>query len=242
MYRLAKATNTMFVITATAVTFFAAHVASAQTAPLASWTGIYVGAYAGGAFGDTSMHLVPGPGELALAPGATTSANISPQGFVGGGLIGYNLQLPSSIVLGGEFDVGGDTASDTGTTVTAPGFPATNKVSEPWDLRARARAGWADGQFLPFLAAGLSVTRANLDLVFPCSGVTYTDSVSKTLVGFNVGAGVDYAISQNVIARLEYIFDDFGSPQFATAKPDWNDRSFSSFNNNTVRLAIAYHF
>ena len=48
------------------------------------------------------------------------------------------------------------------------GIPTYNKLSEPWVFRARARLGWAMGPLLPFIAGGLSVTQAKLDLTFPC--------------------------------------------------------------------------
>jgi outer membrane immunogenic protein len=222
----------------------ATHVSSAQAqnAPGVVWTGFYAGVHAGGVFGDTNMHLVPGGYDTVFAPGSVTQANSSPSGFTGGGLAGFNYQFASSLVLGAEAEIGGSTASATSVTVSTPGWPATNKLSEDLNARFRMRMGYAIGEWMPFIAGGLSLTYANLDLTFPCSGVIYTDHKSKTLTGFNVGAGVEYAISSHISTRLEYIFDDYGSPQIATTKPDWNDRKFTTFNNSTVRMAISYRF
>jgi opacity protein-like surface antigen len=95
----------------------------------------------------------------------------------------------------------------------------------------------------------VSVTEAKLDLTFPCPnnpspGLTtvYTTNASKNFTGFNVGAGIDWAITPNVIARLEYIFDDYGSPTITTAKWDWNDRKLTDYYDNTVRVALAFKF
>ena len=222
-----------------------------------SWTGFYIGAYAGGSFGNTNMQEFNGPGELAFLPGAITSTNINPDAFVGGGFVGYNYEFPSSIVLGGEVEGGGSTASATGATYSGvhPGpavldhIPTYNKLTEPWDFRARARLGWATGMLLPFIAGGLSVTQENLDLTFPCPNfpapgvTTYTANTSKTLVGFNIGAGIDWAITPNIIARAEYIFDDYGSPTFnEDGTQGWNNRKLSNLENNTGRLALSYKF
>ncbi len=231
--------------------------ASPAPAPF-SWTGFYVGAYAGGSFGNTNMQEINGAGELAFLPGQATNANIDPDLFTLGGFAGYNYQFPSSFVLGGEIEFGGNTGSATGTTFSGviPGAPAIedniptyNKLSLPWDFRARVRMGWAVGTVMPFIAGGLSVTEANLDLTFPCPNfpapgvTTYTANSSQTLTGFNIGAGIDWAITPNIIARAEYIFDDFGSPNFSEdATQGWNNRKLSNLQNNTFRLALAYKF
>ena len=224
-----------------------------------SWTGGYIGVYAGGSVGGTNMQEENGPGELAFIPGQKTSTNIDPDAFVYGGYAGYNYQFPASqIVAGGEVEFGGSTGSATGATNSGviPGappildnIPTYNKLNLPWNFRARARLGYALGNFLPFVAAGLSVTEAQLDLTFPCPNfpapgvTTYTANTSKTLTGFNVGAGVDWAITPNVIARAEYIFDDFGTPSFSEdASQGWNNRRLSNLENNTFRLAVAYKF
>ena len=89
------------------------------------------------------------------------------------------------------------------------------------------------------------MTDASLDLVFNCPPEPYgyySTNTSKTLTGFNVGGGIDWAITPNVIARVEYIFDDYGSPTFSTPKPDWNDRKLTDFYDNTVRVALAFKF
>ena len=223
-----------------------------------SWTGAYGGVYAGGSFGGTNMQELNGPGELAFVPGQATSVNIDPSGFVAGGFAGYNYQFPSSVVLGGELEAGGSSASAKGSTYSGviPGeppilnnIPTYNKLNLPWDFRARARLGWADGAFLPFIAGGLSVTEAQLDLTFPCPNfpapgvTTYTTNSSKTLTGFNIGAGLDWAITPNIIARAEYIFDDYGTPSFPEdGTLGWNNRKLSNLTDNTFRLAIGYKF
>jgi outer membrane immunogenic protein len=246
MKRLLAGLTVSVLITPAVAADMATPYLKAPLPPVWSWTGLYVGAYAGGTYGNTNMSLIPGAGELAFAPGAVSSTNISHNGFVGGALVGYNFQLPSSFVLGGEFEFGGNSTSGSGTTVSgAPGFlPTTNNFDQSWDLRARARLGLANGPFLPFIAGGLSVTRADLDLLFICPGLgTFIADSSKTLTGFNVGAGFDYAVSQHVTARLEYIFDDYGSHTIAEdGTQGWNDRSLSSFMNHTVRAAVAYRF
>ncbi len=222
-----------------------------------SWTGGYFGIYAGGSFANSNMQEINGPGELAFIDDQKTSANLDPDAFVLGGYVGYNYEFPSLFVLGAEVEGGGSFGSTTGVTNSGfhPGppeldyIPTYNKFSTPWDFRARARLGYAFGQVLPFIAGGLSVTQADLDLTFPCPNfpapgvTTYTSNTSKVLTGFNIGGGIDWAITPNVIARAEYIFDDYGSPTFnEDGSQGWNNRKLSNLYNSTARVAVAYKF
>jgi len=91
----------------------------------------------------------------------------------------------------------------------------------------RARAGWALGNFLPYGFAGLAVGMANSLVSATVSGVeypsgggtpipfSYTGSVSgngQVMVGFDVGAGLDIALTPNLFLRGEYEFVDFAPP------------------------------
>ena len=257
----------LFILASVMVGISSAHAADLPTSKSAppppapmpfNWTGAYVGVYAGGSIGGTNMQELNGPGELAFVPGQATSVDINPGGFVGGALAGYNYQFPSSLVLGGELEFGGSSASAKGSTYSGiiPGeppvlnnIPTYNKLNLPWDFRARARLGWAYGAFLPFIAGGVSVTEAQLDLTFPCPNfpapgvTTYTANTSHTLTGFNVGAGLDWAITPNIVARAEYIFDDYGTPSFPEdGTQGWNNRKLSNLENNTFRVGLGYKF
>jgi outer membrane immunogenic protein len=119
---------------------------------------------------------------------------------------------------------------------TKDNIPIDYKLSESWVFRARGRVGYAMGSFLPFVAGGVSVTKATLDLSvsspnFPHPGMTiYTVGASRTLPGFNIGAGVDWAVTQNIILRAEYIYDRY------------EYRNLANNNVSTVRLAAAFKF
>ena len=101
--------------------------------PVFSWTGFYVGLNAGGGFKADS-----GAGEFS--------------GVVGGGQIGYNLQLAPMFVVGLEADFQG-TSLGSNTGWLAP------KVSLPWFGTVRGRAGVHP---VRFQAAGLRHGRLRL--------------------------------------------------------------------------------
>ena len=98
--------------------------------PIFTWTGIYVGAQIGGAWGSGSSHF------NAFDPDTDTfvdrSFGGSPSGVIGGGHVGFDYQIPtwnwfssSGVVIGVEGSVDGSSLSKT-TTVTLPGIFLTS--------------------------------------------------------------------------------------------------------------------
>jgi len=58
--------------------------------------------------------------------------------------------------------------------------------------------------------------------------------------GYTLGAGVDYAATDNVILRVEYRFTDFGN---RTESLDFgNAKETNRLRTNEIRMGIAYKF
>src|SRR5882672_9624928 len=73
-------------------------------APISNWTGAYIGVNAGYAWGDSeaaTTTLSPPPAYFAAssvpAIAAAGAQTINPNGFTGGGQLGYNWQMGSSV-------------------------------------------------------------------------------------------------------------------------------------------------
>jgi outer membrane immunogenic protein len=83
-----------------------------EPAPIATWTGSYVGLNAGGTFGGsdnidvTTASLGPGFSPAYGAAG-TGTGNSNFGGFIGGGQIGYSYQFSPAVVVGVEADIQG---------------------------------------------------------------------------------------------------------------------------------------
>jgi outer membrane immunogenic protein len=78
----------------------------APPAPVYNWTGWYVGVNAGAGFGNVKTNFngdpfIWGGGGGPIAPGFGFSDRESPDGFIGGGQIGYNWQYFPPHCLGG---------------------------------------------------------------------------------------------------------------------------------------------
>jgi outer membrane immunogenic protein len=57
--------------------------------------------------------------------------------------------------------------------------------------------------------------------------------------GYALGAGVEYALTQNISVKGEYLFTSFGSQGVFGGTPDF---AYSGLNASLVRAGINYHF
>lgn len=189
-----------------------------------TWTGGYLGGQVGYAWDDGGGHQVGGPGFT----------HIEPEGFIGGVYLGYNYQMSNNIVLGAEIDViysdvDGDGQAYQGPGVPAPGIIISQELN--WSAAARARLGYAVDRFLPYIAGG--VTFGDIDLSSP----VVSGSVGDTFSGWTIGAGAEYAFTDNVIGRAEYRYSDFGSEIMQVGAEAEVD-----LTTNEIRFGIAYKF
>ena len=60
------------------------------------------------------------------------------------------------------------------------------------------------------------------------------------MIGWNIGAGIEYAATDNLILRAEYRYTDFGSKTFHGL---WGeDEGKIKLRTNDIRLGVAYKF
>lgn len=177
------------------------------------WTGIYVGGNLGWEFGNFDNR--------------TTGANLDTDtnGVAGGLYAGYNYQITPNIVVGAEADF---TLSDIEDTKSGGGTTLTSKSD--WNSNFRARVGYSFDRYLIYGAGGLALA----DLEVEGNG----DSDSKTALGWTLGVGGEAAITNNVTAKLEYVYQDFGDQDF-----NLNGQGVSSdFSDQQVRVGLGYKF
>lgn len=184
------------------------------------WTGGYVGLQAGYAWG--SSHFDFGPGDY---------ANPDPDGFLGGIYAGYNHQFDNNVVLGIDADIAYahlegsefafNPAGEQSTAISVAG-------DVQWTAALRARAGYAMDRFMPYVAGGLAFAHYEVTI----NGQNISDSA--TLTGWTIGAGAEYAFTDNLLGRAEYRYSDFGSEAVSTGTVD--------LSTHDIRLGIAYKF
>ena len=223
---------------------------AAAAQPAVSWNGAYVGALAGAQFGGASFAL---PGDTA---DVLQSDHASKTAFAYGGLVGFNATV-GGVVLGLEGDlmnanktrsVVACTAVDGCFTSAHDSFTTYNNLHQTLNGHIRARAGVASGGNLFYVAGGYSVAKTRLDLIGDCYDpanppvpTVYTYSRSKTVSGYNIGAGVEHAVGAHLLVRAEYLYDGYGHQTYAGDGAEWNDRRIALHDSN-LRLGVSYRF
>jgi outer membrane immunogenic protein len=172
--------------------------APALAAPVYDWTGFYIGGFGGGGYGNHNLDNATGPAGF-----ANYTANYSSQGELAGGEAGYNVQS-GRYVFGVEGDLfwsnikGDDTFA----------LGSNDATSLRWGGTVRARSGFTIDRWLMFFTGGWAygdLVHTNTD---PVNGV---DQFANHRNGLTGGGGIAYALTDNIIGKLEYRYYDFGA-------------------------------
>jgi outer membrane immunogenic protein len=203
-------------------------------APVYNWSGIYIGANGGYAFG-TSSWSDPGtaiPAGLGLPAGAISTANFSPNGWLAGGTIGGNYQFWGGAVLGLEGDF--DWTNINGTTTNAPCAFSGCETKADWLSTVRGRAGWAIDRVLLYGTGGAAF--APVQAGFNGGGPGFS---SSTEFGWTAGAGLEFAFAPNWTVKAEYLYVDFGT---STCTTDCFGNTSVKLTENLIRAGLNFKF
>ncbi|MFA5898946.1 MAG: outer membrane protein [Hyphomicrobium sp.] len=185
-----------------------------------NWQGLYLGANAGYGWGnDNAAYYGPGGG-----------GSLNPDGWYGGGQIGYNAQF-DWLVLGLEADLQGADISDS-TTLSGGFSNVTTDID--WFSTLRGRIGVAAGSTLIYFTGGWAFADLNQTVNTP------TVSMSKDGVetGYTVGGGVEWAIAPNWSVKTEYLYVDLGEQTLSGPSGTYTtDTDF-----HTARVGLNYRF
>ncbi len=162
--------------------------------PQFTWSGGYVGLQGGGAWAD---------GDLSI-PGDSSTKNLN--GGLFGAFAGWNWEA-GNIVYGVEGDLYYNW-NDGHKNV----FGVRGNVGTDWAGSIRGRLGYTFDKAMIYGTAGWATTRGFIDLP--------GDDDKNTYNGWTVGAGLDYAVTDNIFARGEYRFNDYGSSDFSGVEMD----------------------
>lgn len=184
-----------------------------------NWSGAYLGAQLGHSWAkddETEENLQSG------------SVETDPDGFLGGVYAGYNWQFPSNLVLGAEADI-----AYTGIDGSAVN-PAGTTFRQEWNWlgAVRGRVGYAFDRFLPYVAGGFAFGQVEASAA--TGGVAFY-SKTATATGWTLGAGAEYAFSDDWIGRLEYRYTDFG-------RTNVGDIQTGDVSMHDIRVGISYKF
>ncbi len=163
--------------------------------PSFSWDGAYAGASVG-------YHRSSGTGHY-----NTTTDIVSGHGATIGAFVGYNAEVMPSVVVGLDAELGYDT-----TRAQTNSFGTI--LSGGLETSVRARLGYAMDRTLLYVAGGYTGATIKLN-----QGAF---AANNWLNGWTIGAGADYAVTDQVFVRGEYRYSRFGA----------KDMSFANVNNH----------
>ncbi|MGH6670968.1 MAG: outer membrane protein [Xanthobacteraceae bacterium] len=179
--------------------------------PAFNWGGIYIGINGGGSWvsqGNTNFTCT-GPGCLA-ATKTSSGQSFNNGGFGGGGQIGFNYQT-GQVVFGLEADADylSNKSSVTGTDFA--GGNVTHAYSTDFLSTVRGRLGFAWDRALIYGTGGLAMADYQVQRTqntAPFGGLAAagtSQNVSNFRLGWAAGAGVEYAFTDSITGRVEYL-------------------------------------
>jgi outer membrane immunogenic protein len=229
-----------------------AYAADFESDVIYDWTGVYGGVHAG--FIQANVNVDAHTRRLIEGEPTTDRLNLSYErdvdGFVGGALGGVNFQA-GYFVFGLDMDFGGVAAGDGEGTAHAKGTVGGEFIEEDvhfqhgmdWDAHVRGRLGFAMDRVFVYGAGGLAI--ADFD-VKSNRGLQSDQDIDDGghATGWSAGGGLEYAITENLLIRAEYLHDDFTEEGgiCRTVANDCLDNVKIDFTNNIFRVGVSWKF
>ncbi len=185
-----------------------------------SWDGFYLGGQAGfgRAFADHTSQI-PG-NDLTLS------------GALFGVKAGFNTHLANQVVGGLEADL--NWAGITGQDTTLFGEP-THTIN--WLGSFRGRLGYDAGRVLPYLTGGIAAGQATRETTF---GTPPANTATATHIGWTVGAGAEFAVTDALSVDLQYRYTDLGSRVYDWSGPGTDPTVH--LTAHTITAGLNWHF
>jgi outer membrane immunogenic protein len=184
----------------------------APVAPTYDWSGFYVGVFGGGGFGNNNVNNAFG--SLGLA---NYTANFASQGGMGGGEIGYNAQS-GVLVIGIEAQ--GFWSGIKGSDATGfnsglyPGVTGIDANKLQWGGSLVARGGLTVDRLMLFFTGGWAfgdIQHTDTNVTSVLAPVGAVDRFTAHGNGLTAGGGLAFAITNNLIGKIEYKYYSFNT-------------------------------
>jgi outer membrane immunogenic protein len=201
--------------------------------PPYNWGGIYFGINGGYGFGGSTW-TAP---ATSTCPNCT-SGSFDTDGFLIGGTVGVNFQ-PHDFVFGAEADLDWTKINGSVALTNTLCGTASCQTANDWLGTVRSRFGLAVNRFFVFGTAGGAFGNIQAGRNPPGS---YD---SSTQFGWTAGVGAEYAVTENLTAKAEYLFVDLGSSTCAATASACGTvaaGSTVSLTANLVRLGVNFKF
>ena len=217
-------------------------------APAHSWTGFYIGAHGGYAWGRNDADVFDATGAL------VNSTQRDTDGWFGGGQIGLNWQFHPNWLIGVEADLSGADIKGSLRSCTVTGC-ALSESSNDWFGTVRGRLGVVYGPWLFYGTGGVAWMDNSVTRTITCTGagcpavstasvlVGQSATAASTLTGWVVGGGIEWGFAPGWSAKIEYQHMEFDyASTYNYSLPGAFRRIESDYQVDTIRVGINYLF
>jgi outer membrane immunogenic protein len=224
-----------------------------------NWTGCYVGVNGGGAASGSSFASVVDPGTHLVDPADLATANAfgtgsaNDPGFIGGGQAGCNLQTGAFVIgIEGDWEYFGSNPTfnnPNGTLTTGDTVSVTQSLKTSSLATIRPRLGIVSDRTLIYATGGAAFAKVSYTQTYAetLNSAVGAATSSTTLVGWTVGAGWEWAWTDHVTVKTEYLFAKFPTTSALGGILDTAGganvlHGSSDLTVQTARLGLNYRF
>jgi outer membrane immunogenic protein len=210
-------------------------VARASWEPPRDWTGFYVGGHVGGGSASSDLAFQQDVDTWWTGGGSGAVPIRSDGALLGGAQVGFNYQL-GSVVAGIE---GTWSRLNIKTTVASPFYPDEDtysaRVTSLYTVAARLGVTW--DRVLFYGKGGWAGGEVEVSAASTAGPTTWTPG-SRSRGGVVVGGGMEYMLTQNLIAGIEYNHIDLGRSNYATFNVGDNSNTTSVDDRTKVDSVV----
>ena len=197
------------------------------------WSGGYIGLNVG--YGGGDHHFDYAIDNLGIYGSDTHRDN----GVVGGVQLGYNYALFNCFIAGIEVDFDG---SSIGGSAVLDNPSIYSRITSHMDYfgTARGRLGYAFDRVMVYATGGFAYAGTSTDVKAPDYNIY--DHSSHFHLGYAFGGGMEYAVTNNVMLRAEYLRLAFNGKNSTGIDPNQPYTLSDKPTENIVRAGIDYKF
>lgn len=199
-----------------------------------NWTGIYGGGNVGAGLDDDLFRPIYGA--------TIAETRLSSVGLIGGAQLGVNYQF-RSWVIGPEASFTSSAITDSRLTSDTSQYLTTNPQ---WIGAVTGHIGYAADTLL-FYAKGGGAWMHVVYTENPSNPLNLTpppasQTISDNRTGFTAGVGLEYGMTENLSAKLEYDFYDFGTRDYAAFSTATTVPVSINSQIHTLTVGLNYRF
>ena len=163
--------------------------------------GLLIGAQGGYIFGHS--YLKREINKAAFPHHKDDKFQVSSHGITGGGLLEYNHMITEEFLLGVQVNAKWSKLNGkVSNSHLVPNQSIITDLKMKHSYGANLKAGYHTGKILPYITTGLLQSKwSSKTKGMPILG---QGSISKNLTGYEVGAGVDYSLTKNIVIGAKF--------------------------------------